>query len=137
MISLNCLYVTFEFLHPTNNLLRSCRYLVELLSSLLSIYTQTGTASNEHTDRLNYRKMDARITPMHARVHQPCAACRMLRRRCDINCSLAPYFPIEEIDKFAGVHRVFGASNVIKMIQVSRACSCTFMVSNYDYLHLV
>ncbi|KAM1019562.1 hypothetical protein ACFX13_041637 [Malus domestica] len=62
--------------------------------------------------------MDGQITPMRTRVHQPCAACRMLRRRCDINCSLAPYFPIEEIDKFAGVHRVFGASNVIKMIQM-------------------
>ncbi|XVF33141.1 hypothetical protein REPUB_Repub17cG0142800 [Reevesia pubescens] len=52
-----------------------------------------------------------------ARTHQPCAACRMLRRRCDSNCILAPYFPGDEIEKFAGVHKVFGASNVIKMIQ--------------------
>lgn len=50
--------------------------------------------------------------------HQPCAACRMLRRRCDSKCLLAPYFPTDEVDKFVGVHRVFGASNVIKMIQV-------------------
>ena len=49
---------------------------------------------------------------------QPCAAWRMLRRRCDSKCVLAPYFPTNEVDKFAGVHRVFGASNVIKMIQV-------------------
>ncbi|KAG4914127.1 hypothetical protein AAZX31_19G242500 [Glycine max] len=49
---------------------------------------------------------------------QPCAACRMLRRRCDSKCVLAPYFPTNEVDKFAGVHRVFGASNVIKMIQM-------------------
>lgn len=63
--------------------------------------------------------MDTQVVPMHNRVHQPCAACRMLRRRCDRNCSLAPYFPGEEIEKFAGVHKVFGASNVIKMIQVS------------------
>ncbi|MBA0560070.1 hypothetical protein Golob_016995 [Gossypium lobatum] len=52
------------------------------------------------------------------RIHQPCAACRMLRRRCDSNCILAPYFPCEEMDKFAKVHKVFGASNVIKMIQM-------------------
>ncbi|KAM7276816.1 hypothetical protein ACFE04_018682 [Oxalis oulophora] len=52
-----------------------------------------------------------------ARAHQPCAACRMLRRRCDYNCTLAPYFPTEETEKFAIVHKVFGASNVVKMIQ--------------------
>ncbi|GAV89924.1 DUF260 domain-containing protein [Cephalotus follicularis] len=50
--------------------------------------------------------------------HQPCAACRMLRRRCDSNCTLAPYFPSHEIQKFAGVHKVYGASNVVKMIQM-------------------
>ncbi|XP_031254012.1 LOB domain-containing protein 1-like [Pistacia vera] len=53
------------------------------------------------------------------RTHQPCAACKMLRRRCDNNCILAPYFPIDEIENFACVHRVFGASNVIKMIQMA------------------
>ncbi|XP_062091369.1 LOB domain-containing protein 11-like [Humulus lupulus] len=53
-----------------------------------------------------------------ARLHQPCAACRMLRRRCDRNCLLSPYFPPEEIENFAGVHKVFGASNIIKMIQM-------------------
>ncbi|KAF5464489.1 hypothetical protein F2P56_014562 [Juglans regia] len=52
------------------------------------------------------------------RVQQPCAACRMLRRKCERNCLLAPYFPCDEMDKFAGVHKVFGASNVIKMIQM-------------------
>ncbi|XWS46254.1 hypothetical protein CRYUN_Cryun14cG0048800 [Craigia yunnanensis] len=52
------------------------------------------------------------------RTHQPCAACRMLRRRCDSNCILAPYFPSDEIEKFSRVHKVFGASNVIKMIQM-------------------
>ncbi|KAJ4838153.1 hypothetical protein Tsubulata_048382 [Turnera subulata] len=52
------------------------------------------------------------------RAHQPCAACKMLRRRCRNNCVLAPYFPTHEIEKFAVVHKVFGASNVIKMIQM-------------------
>ncbi|RVW95443.1 LOB domain-containing protein 1 [Vitis vinifera] len=61
--------------------------------------------------------MAAQVPP-RARTHQPCAACRMLRRRCDRDCILAPYFPSYEIEKFAGVHKVFGASNVIKMIQM-------------------
>ncbi|XP_054782403.1 LOB domain-containing protein 25-like [Prosopis cineraria] len=55
---------------------------------------------------------------MEVKPHQPCAACKMLRRRCDSKCLLAPYFPADELDKFAVVHRVFGASNVIKMIQM-------------------
>ncbi|KAL9320495.1 hypothetical protein ACSQ67_012334 [Phaseolus vulgaris] len=50
--------------------------------------------------------------------HQPCAACRMLRRRCDSKCVLAPYFPTNEVENFAVVHRVFGASNVVRMIQM-------------------
>lgn len=51
------------------------------------------------------------------RAQQPCAACKMLRRRCDPGCLLSPYFPMEDIEKFAGVHKIFGASNVVKMIQ--------------------
>ncbi|KAF8379996.1 hypothetical protein HHK36_027465 [Tetracentron sinense] len=55
--------------------------------------------------------------PERAKMNQPCAACRTLRRRCSDNCLLAPYFLIEEIDKFACVHKLFGAKNVIKMLQ--------------------
>lgn len=47
----------------------------------------------------------------------PCAACKLLRRRCAPDCVFAPYFPADEPQKFANVHRVFGASNVNKMLQ--------------------
>ncbi|KAF8029120.1 hypothetical protein BT93_E1714 [Corymbia citriodora subsp. variegata] len=47
----------------------------------------------------------------------PCAACKLLRRRCAQDCVFAPYFPAEEPHKFANVHKVFGASNVNKMLQ--------------------
>ncbi|KAJ4955137.1 hypothetical protein NE237_011920 [Protea cynaroides] len=56
--------------------------------------------------------------PARQKINQPCAACRMLRRRCGSDCLLAPYFPAEESDKFVVVHKVFGASNVIKMLQM-------------------
>lgn len=49
----------------------------------------------------------------------PCAACKLLRRRCGEDCVFAPYFPADEPHKFANVHKVFGASNVNKMLQVS------------------
>ncbi|KAJ8545238.1 hypothetical protein K7X08_017821 [Anisodus acutangulus] len=47
----------------------------------------------------------------------PCAACKLLRRRCGHDCVFAPYFPADEPHKFANVHKVFGASNVSKMLQ--------------------
>lgn len=49
----------------------------------------------------------------------PCAACKLLRRRCTRDCVFAPYFPPDEPQKFANVHKVFGAANVNKMLQVS------------------
>lgn len=49
----------------------------------------------------------------------PCAGCKLLRRRCTMDCIFVPYFPSTEPEKFAGVHRIFGASNVSKMLQVS------------------
>ncbi|MBA0635457.1 hypothetical protein Godav_022330 [Gossypium davidsonii] len=47
----------------------------------------------------------------------PCASCKLLRRRCSKDCIFAPYFPSDDPHKFAIVHRVFGASNVSKMLQ--------------------
>ncbi|KAJ6815147.1 LOB domain-containing protein 4 [Iris pallida] len=47
----------------------------------------------------------------------PCAACKLLRRRCSQDCLFAPYFPADEPHKFANVHKVFGASNVNKLLQ--------------------
>ncbi|OIV91388.1 hypothetical protein TanjilG_02006 [Lupinus angustifolius] len=50
-------------------------------------------------------------------VVSPCAACKILRRRCVDKCVLAPYFPPTDPLKFTIAHRVFGASNIIKFLQ--------------------
>ncbi|KAK9699524.1 hypothetical protein RND81_08G179000 [Saponaria officinalis] len=50
-------------------------------------------------------------------VMSPCAACKILRRRCADKCVLAPYFPPTEPLKFSIAHKVFGASNIIKLLQ--------------------
>ncbi|GFZ05773.1 LOB domain-containing protein 4 [Actinidia rufa] len=67
----------------------------------------------------------------------PCAACKLLRRRCAQDCVFAPYFPADEPQKFASVHKVFGASNVNKMLQVQFSCIshsplfvCAWLCSN-------
>ncbi|RRT46710.1 hypothetical protein B296_00054286 [Ensete ventricosum] len=57
--------------------------------------------------------------PPHPTAPSPCAACKILRRRCTVSCLLAPFFPPTEPLKFTTAHRVFGASNIIKILQVS------------------
>nr|GLL20965.1 LOB domain-containing protein 12-like isoform X1 [Ipomoea trifida] len=49
--------------------------------------------------------------------NSPCASCKLLRRRCAKDCIFAPHFPSDDPHKFAIVHKVFGASNVSKMLQ--------------------
>ncbi|KAL7608026.1 LOB domain-containing protein 36 [Lactuca sativa] len=48
--------------------------------------------------------------------NSPCAACKFLRRKCTQECVFAPYFPPDHPQKFANVHKVFGASNVAKIL---------------------
>ncbi|XP_076958662.1 LOB domain-containing protein 25-like [Bidens hawaiensis] len=45
-----------------------------------------------------------------------CAACKFLRRKCTQGCVFSPYFPPEDPTKFVNVHKIFGASNVSKLL---------------------
>ncbi|XP_073119825.1 LOB domain-containing protein 23-like [Henckelia pumila] len=46
-----------------------------------------------------------------------CAACRHLRRRCPSDCIFSPYFPSNDSKRFRCIHKIYGASNVGKMLQ--------------------
>ncbi|KAL9227579.1 hypothetical protein vseg_003253 [Gypsophila vaccaria] len=47
----------------------------------------------------------------------PCGACKFLRRKCGAECIFAPYFCSEQGPaRFAAIHKVFGASNVSKLL---------------------
>ncbi|CAL0307397.1 unnamed protein product [Lupinus luteus] len=46
-----------------------------------------------------------------------CAACKSQRRRCPSDCIFSPYFPPNDPHKFSCVHKIFGGSNVGKMLQ--------------------
>ncbi|XP_049375098.1 LOB domain-containing protein 36-like isoform X2 [Solanum verrucosum] len=49
--------------------------------------------------------------------NSPCAACKFLRRKCtQQECVFAPYFPPDQPQKFENVHKVFGRSNVAKLL---------------------
>ena len=53
---------------------------------------------------------------MSSSSNSPCAGCKLLRRKCTQECVFAPYFPPDNPQRFACVHRVFGASNVSKLL---------------------
>ncbi|XP_072967898.1 LOB domain-containing protein 16-like [Typha angustifolia] len=61
----------------------------------------------------------------------PCGACKFLRRRCASDCIFAPYFSSDEGSaQFAAIHKIFGASNVSKLLQhVPLADRCEAVVT--------
>ncbi|MQL98618.1 hypothetical protein Taro_031332 [Colocasia esculenta] len=61
----------------------------------------------------------------------PCGACKFLRRKCALECVFAPYFCSEQGPaRFAAIHKVFGASNVSKLLlHVPPADRCEAVVT--------
>ncbi|KAK8473520.1 hypothetical protein PHAVU_001G159400 [Phaseolus vulgaris] len=63
----------------------------------------------------------------------PCGACKFLRRKCVRGCVFAPYFCHEQgATHFAAIHKVFGASNVSKLLAhlpVSDRCEAAVTIS--------
>ncbi|CAL9122714.1 unnamed protein product [Musa textilis] len=49
-------------------------------------------------------------------TNQACAACKYQRRRCAADCPLAVYFPADQPKQFLNCHRLFGVSNILKII---------------------
>ncbi|KVI03288.1 lateral organ boundaries domain-containing protein [Cynara cardunculus var. scolymus] len=61
----------------------------------------------------------------------PCGTCKCLRRKCTDGCIFAPYFSSEQDPaRFAAIHKVFGASNVSKLLHhVAVADRCETVVT--------
>ncbi|CAI0554142.1 unnamed protein product [Linum tenue] len=70
---------------------------------------------------------------MSSSQSSPCAACKFLRRKCTPECVFAPYFPPDQPAKFASVHRVFGASNVAKLLNEIPAAQRDDAVNSLAY----
>ncbi|GLJ33753.1 hypothetical protein SUGI_0678460 [Cryptomeria japonica] len=54
---------------------------------------------------------------MARRINVSCGACRAQRKKCSQECTLAPHFPPDDPLKFTIVQKVFGAKNIIKLLQ--------------------
>ncbi|KAL6004792.1 hypothetical protein ACLOJK_005348 [Asimina triloba] len=61
--------------------------------------------------------MSRNMSSSSASNNGPCGACKFLRRKCVSDCIFAPYFDSEQgAAHFGAVHKVFGASNVSKLL---------------------
>ncbi|MBA0739937.1 hypothetical protein Gogos_013162, partial [Gossypium gossypioides] len=80
-------------------------------------YSESTPTITTATTSSNSPSSSSPPPPPPAVVISPCAACKILRRRCADKCVLAPYFPPTDPAKFTIAHRVFGASNIIKFLQ--------------------
>ncbi|GAV88744.1 DUF260 domain-containing protein, partial [Cephalotus follicularis] len=57
------------------------------------------------------------VSSSHSQPTPPCGACKFLRRKCMSGCIFAPHFGSDQgAARFAAVHKVFGASNVSKLL---------------------
>ncbi|XP_027361986.1 LOB domain-containing protein 36-like [Abrus precatorius] len=70
---------------------------------------------------------------MSSSSNSPCAACKCLRRKCTQECVFAPYFPPDNPQRFAYVHKVFGASNVAKLLNELSAAQRDDAVKSLAY----
>ncbi|XVF09168.1 hypothetical protein REPUB_Repub07fG0068400 [Reevesia pubescens] len=46
-----------------------------------------------------------------------CAACKYRRQKCIPECLLAPYFPSDQTQVFQNAHKLFGVSNIVKLLK--------------------
>lgn len=57
------------------------------------------------------------VTIARVNSNQACAACKYQRRKCPPDCILAPYFPHDRQRQFLNAHKLFGVSNITKIIR--------------------
>lgn len=87
------------------------------------------------TEKKNHYKKDSRsfFLMNMTGTGSPCGACKFLRRKCVRGCVFAPYFCHEQgASHFSAIHKVFGASNVSKLLAhlpVTDRCEAAVTIS--------
>ncbi|KAL8458560.1 hypothetical protein ACS0TY_035345 [Phlomoides rotata] len=84
-----------------------------------TIPQSTITTISKHNSKNISRRTPSSATPQsrsHGSTTQACAACKYQRRKCASDCILAPYFPHDRQPQFLNAHRLFGVSNIVKIV---------------------
>ncbi|KAL6563300.1 hypothetical protein OROHE_005887 [Orobanche hederae] len=86
-----------------------------------NILVPTNNPTKKKNSNNNNRNNTALNAAHHHRNHgstaQACAACKYQRRKCAADCILAPYFPHDRQPQFLNAHRLFGVSNIVKIVR--------------------
>ncbi|KAJ6900004.1 LOW QUALITY PROTEIN: LOB domain-containing protein 6 isoform X1 [Populus alba x Populus x berolinensis] len=91
-------------------------FLFPLFSSPFFDRERSSPSSTNNGRKGLKKERKRRRWKMASSSNSPCAACKFLRRKCQTECVFAPYFPPDQPQKFSNVHKVFGASNVTKLL---------------------
>ncbi|XP_026665595.2 uncharacterized protein LOC103720129 isoform X2 [Phoenix dactylifera] len=83
----------------------------------LLIQTMTAATSSNTSATSTSHPHPHRPSSAAASATQACAACKYQRRKCNRDCTLAPYFPADQQRQFLNAHRLFGVSNILKSIR--------------------
>ncbi|KAL3632004.1 hypothetical protein CASFOL_024988 [Castilleja foliolosa] len=78
-------------------------------------HNNTHNKNNLATTKNNKRKNTIIPSPTSTTT-QACAACKYRRRKCTSDCILAPYFPYDRQSHFLNAYRLFGVSNIVKIV---------------------
>ncbi|BFG39021.1 hypothetical protein CerSpe_252950 [Prunus speciosa] len=54
-----------------------------------------------------------------AAQNHACASCKHQRRKCDETCEMAPYFPASRYSEFQNAQKIFGVSNIQKVMAMA------------------
>ncbi|KAK3198163.1 hypothetical protein Dsin_021578 [Dipteronia sinensis] len=77
----------------------------------------TRRGNGKHATTAATMPVEAELVSAPAAAATPCGACKFLRRKCISGCIFAPHFGSDQgAARFAAVHKVFGASNVSKLL---------------------
>ncbi|PNY04014.1 LOB domain-containing protein 20-like [Trifolium pratense] len=75
----------------------------------------------------------ARVT-QEVLITVPCGDCKFLKRKCTRECIFALYFGTDQgVGSFAAVHKVFGASDVSKLLSNISSNHCHKAVATISY----
>ncbi|XP_009341039.2 LOB domain-containing protein 22-like [Pyrus x bretschneideri] len=78
----------------------------------------SSSHSHKHTHHISTTTTKTPPTKGNANANtQACAACKYQRRKCASDCILAPYFPHDRQRQFLNAHKLFGVSNIKKIIK--------------------
>ncbi|RZC52947.1 hypothetical protein C5167_021367 [Papaver somniferum] len=88
----------------------------EMMPRNLQTQASLNTCSQKLTTKIS-ASSSSTTTTTHSSSSSACAACKYQRKKCSSDCLLAPYFPPTHQTEFLNTHKLFGVSNICKIIK--------------------